>query len=76
MHIDADSLIEHDASLNIESINPCSALSGIEKPRFTMSVVVIAKSLNRRGLPLIASLPIQKVREPRLMSDCIASSFL
>ncbi len=41
MHIDADSLIEHDASLNIESINPCSALSGIEKPRFTMSVVVI-----------------------------------
>jgi len=44
-----------------------------------MSAIVIAKSLNRRGLPrlfcflcghpLIASSSIQKVKEPRLMSD-------
>lgn len=64
-------------SLNAESREPCSDLNGIEKMRFTISAVVMAKSLNRRGLPrlpclfcfhsAIASSSIQKVREPRLI---------
>lgn len=37
------------ASLNTESKKPCSALNGIEKTRFTIRAVVMAKSLNRRG---------------------------
>ena len=66
------------ASLNTESRKPYSALNGIEKTRFTISAVVMAKSLNRRGLPrlpclfcfqsAITSSSIQKVREPRLIS--------
>ena len=62
------------ASLNTESRKPCSTLNGIEKMRFTISAVVMAKSLNRHGLPrlpylfcfhsAIASSSIHKVREP------------
>jgi hypothetical protein len=66
------------ASLNTESRNPCSALNGIENMRFTISAVVIAKSLNTSGRPFllgsvvafqvaIASSSIQKVNEPRLI---------
>ncbi|ANW26957.1 hypothetical protein BA953_22765 [Vibrio coralliilyticus] len=69
-------IAKQEATLT-ESIKPCEARSGIEKIRFTIKAVVMAKSLKTRGLPrlfclpcfhsLIASSSIQNVREPRFM---------
>ena len=69
------------ANLKTESIKPCSALKGKEEMRFTMRAVMIAKSLNNRGLPrlccldcfhsVIASSSIQHVSEPRLARELL-----